>query len=66
MGVLAHRLHSLTANLRGEHRPQPVPPKPHGLVTNVDPPLVEEIFHIPKGQREFHVHHHDEADHLGR
>jgi hypothetical protein len=27
---------------------------------------VEEIFHIPKGQREFHVHHHDEADHLGR
>src|SRR5579863_5825207 len=56
----------LLADLGGEHRPKPVPPKPDGLVTDVDPALRQEIFDVAQRQRVSHVHHHDQTDDLWR
>jgi len=53
------------ADLGGEHRAKPVPPKPHRLVANVGAALVEQIFHISQRKREPNVHHHRQADDLG-
>jgi hypothetical protein len=50
--------------LIGEHRPKPVPPKPHRLVADVDTTLVEQILDIPERQREPHIEHHCKADDL--
>jgi hypothetical protein len=33
----AHRLHPLASDIGRKHWSEPVPPKPHGLVVNVDP-----------------------------
>ena len=33
-------------------------------MTNIDPPLMQEIFHITKRQREPHIEHDRQADHL--
>ena len=53
-------------DLRGEHRAKPVPPKPHGFVADIDTALEQQIFHLSQGQRITDIHHHREADHLGR
>jgi hypothetical protein len=53
-------------DLVGEHRTETVPPKPHCLVTDVGAPLEEQIFDLSQRQRIADVHHHREADHLGR
>ena len=52
--------------LVGEHRTETVPPEPYRLVTDVDAPLNEQIFDLPQRQRIADIHHHREADHLGR
>ncbi len=38
-------------DLRGEHRTEPVPPKPHDFVADIDTALEQEIFYLPKRQR---------------
>src|SRR5665811_2011434 len=53
-------------DLAGEHRSEPVPPEPNRLVADIDPPLVEQILDLPQRKRIADVHHHREADHLGR
>jgi hypothetical protein len=35
-------------------------------VTDVDAPLEEQVFDLPQRQRITNIHHHREADHLGR
>jgi len=50
----------------GKHRTEPVPPEPHRLVADIDAPLEQEIFDLSQRQRIADVHHHREADHLGR
>ncbi len=45
--------------------PNLVPPRPHGLVANVDAALEQQILDVSERQREAHVHHH-QADYLGR
>jgi len=55
----------LSPDFRGEHRPEPVPPEPDRLVTNIDATLMQQIFHVSKRQRKSDVHHHRKADHLG-
>ncbi len=52
-------------DLRGEHRTEPVPPKPHCFVADIDTALERQIFYLSQGQRITDVHHHREADHLG-
>lgn len=45
------RLHALEMplpDLRSEHRPEPVPPKPHRLVADVDSPHLQQAFYFPE------------------
>ena len=44
----------------------PVPPKPSRLVSDVDATFEQQILNLPKQQRITDLHHHREADHLGR
>ena len=53
-------------DLRGKHRPEPVPPQPHRLVADIDAMLEQNIFYPPKRQRVADVHHKHEADYLDR
>src|SRR5665648_8440 len=49
-----------------KHRTEPVPPGPNRLVADVDAPLEQNILNLPQRQRIADIHHHHEADHLGR
>ena len=64
MNIRPHAVNAFPADLGGEHWPKAVPPEPHGLVADVDPALGQQILDVPKRQRIFDVHHHDEADYL--
>ena len=61
-----HAAHPLAPHVGGEERAEPVPPHPHGLVANVDPALEQQVLDVAQAQREADVHHHHQADHLGR
>ena len=54
------------SDFRGEHRTKPVPPEPHCFVADIDAAFEQQIFNLPQRQRIADVHHHREADHLGR
>jgi hypothetical protein len=43
-----------------------VPPKPDGLVADVDPALGQKILDVAQRQRVSHVRHHDQTDDLWR
>jgi len=43
-----HAVHPLPPAVASKHRTEPVPPLPHGLVTDVDGPLEQQVFDIPK------------------
>ena len=58
-------LDTALSDLRCEHRTEPVPPEPHGLVTNIDAALEQQILDLPQRQWIPDVHHHRQADHLG-
>src|SRR5690606_28835863 len=62
----AHALDAPLADLAGEHRPEPMPPEPHGLVADVDAAFVQQVFDTPQRERKADVHHHRQADDLGR
>jgi hypothetical protein len=47
MGVLP--LDTFLADLGCENRAEPIPPKPHRLVTDIDPSLVQQVYNISKG-----------------
>ena len=59
-------VNSLAGDFSGEHRAEPVSAEPHRLVANIDPVLGQQVFDVPQRQRVFDIHHHHEADHLGR
>src|SRR5918994_7774671 len=54
------------AELRGEHRTEPVPPEPHRFVADIDPAFEQQILDLPQRQWIADVYHHREADDLGR
>src|SRR5215467_7620164 len=56
----------VNADLGGEHRAKPVPPKPDRLVANVDSALGEQILDVAQRQRAPHVHHYHQANDLRR
>jgi hypothetical protein len=66
MPEAAHPADPLAPDVAGEHGTEPVPPHPHRLVAQVDPALKQEVLDVPQRQREPHIHHHHQADHLGR
>jgi hypothetical protein len=53
-------------DLRGEHRTEPVPPEAHSFVADIDAALEKKIFDLPQRERITDVHHHCEANYLGR
>ena len=53
-------------DFRGEYRTKPVPPETHCFVANIDATLKQQIFDLPQRKRIPDVHHHREADYLGR
>lgn len=66
MGEAAHPADPLPSDVGREHRPEPVPPQPHRLVTQIDPALEQKILDVAQTQWEPDVHHHHKADHLRR
>ncbi len=63
---MPHRLDAIATYLCGKHSPEPVPPEAHRFMSNVDAPFVQQVLDIGQGQRLSHVHHHCQADDLGR
>ncbi len=57
-----HAFDPALADLRGKHRPEPMPPVPDCFVTDVDTAFMENVFDIAKGQRETRVQHYCKAD----
>ena len=53
-------------DLRGEHRAEPVPPEPHRLVADIDTALEQQVLDLAQRQRVPDIHHHRQADDLGR
>jgi len=53
-------------DLGGKHRTKPVPPEPHRFVAEVNAALKQQILDLPQRQRIADVHHHRQADDLGR
>jgi len=52
--IAAHVRYPLLSDLGGEHRAKPVPPKPDGLMADVDPALGQEILDVAQRQRISH------------
>lgn len=57
-------LNPLSSDLGGEHRAEPVPPKPHRLVADIDATFMQQILDIAKGKWKPDIHHHRQADDL--
>ncbi len=64
-GVCYQFLNTLSSDLSSKHGAKPVPPILDSFVTQVDASLVQQVFDIPKRERETDVQHHRKADDLG-
>lgn len=62
--AVAHPVDPPASDLGGDHRPEPVRPEPHRLVTDIDAALVHHILDVAERRREPDVQHHREADDL--
>jgi len=49
----------------GERWAEPAPPEPHRFVADLDAALVQQVFHVPQGEREPDMEHHRQTDDLG-
>lgn len=56
----------LALDIGCKERTEPVPPKSHRLVANINPALGQQVLYIPQTQRKPHIHHHNQADDLRR
>ncbi len=61
-----HRLDAAAPDLRGKDGAETVPPEPNRLMCDIDAPLVQQILDVPQRERIPDIHHHREADDLGR
>ena len=59
-----HSLDPLAPDLGGKHRAEPVPPKPHSLVADLDATLVQQVLDVAKRHRETDEEHNRQADDL--
>ena len=51
-------------DLGGEHWAQPVPPKPHGFMADLDASLVQQVFDVAQRERIADLHHYRQEDDL--
>jgi hypothetical protein len=63
---MAHGSHPVPPDLCRKDRPEPVPPEPDRFMRDIDPPLMQHVLDSPQRQRIADVHHHGQADDLGR
>lgn len=61
-----HPADPLAPDISSEHRAEPVPPRPHGFVTDIYAALEEQILEVPQREREADVRHDPKADDLRR
>jgi hypothetical protein len=54
------------ADLGRKPRTEPVPPKTHRFMADIDTAFVEQIFDLPQRKRIPDIHHHSKADNFGR
>ena len=54
------------SDLRCEPRTEPVPPGANRFMADIDAAFVEQIFDLPQRERKPDIHHHSQADDLGR
>jgi hypothetical protein len=59
-------LNPFSSDLGGEHRAEPVPPKPHRFVADIDATFMQQILNIAKGKWKPDIHHYRQADDLRR
>ncbi len=64
-GERAQLLNTLSSNLSSKNRAKPVPPISDSFVAHVDASRMQQIFDIPKRERETDVQHHRKANDLG-
>jgi hypothetical protein len=55
----------LPTDLRCEDWNKSVAPKSYRFVTDVNPTLMEQIFHVLKRKRESNIHNHSKANNFG-
>jgi len=59
-------MNSPLPDLGGEQWTEPIPQEPHRLVADIDASFKQKILDLPQRQRIPDIHHHRQADHLGR
>jgi len=62
----AHPVNPFAVDLGSKHRAKPVPPEPHGIMTNSDAALGQQVLKVAKRQAVFHAHHDHEPNALRR
>lgn len=65
MPKAAHPTYTLPSNASCKHPPDPVPPQPHRLVTDVDPTYEQQIFNAAQRLRGPNAHLNQLADRFG-
>jgi hypothetical protein len=60
-----HALDAALPDLGGEHRTEAMPPKPDGLMADLDAALVQKVLDVPQREREPDIEHHRQSDDLG-
>ncbi len=59
------RIRSSLANFFRENRPKSIPPKPDGLMTNIDAALMQNIFDLTQTERKSDIIHDRHFDDFG-
>lgn len=66
MAETAHARPALPTDVAGEQRLEAISPHPNRLLAQFDAALEEQVLDIAQRQLKPHVHHHDQANDLGR
>ena len=59
-----HTVDALALDVRCKHRPELVPPEPHGLIADIKLALKQQVLDVPQAQRKADGHHHHQPNDL--
>lgn len=57
MPEAAHAVHPLSPDIGCKHWFETVPPQPHCLVADINPPLEQQVLDVAQRQQEADLHH---------